>query len=47
MLKKRRKRASRRRTYWAWPLQLRDGGIVYLDYKKLGRAMVRVRVTVL
>lgn len=38
---------STRRTFWAWPSHLRDGRLVMLDYKRKGRAMVRVRVTIL
>lgn len=42
---RRKKRPSRRRLFWAWPSHLSEGVILYLDRKKYGRAMVRVRVT--
>jgi hypothetical protein len=44
---KKRKRASRRRTFWTWPAHLREGRILHLDRKKYSPGMVRVRVMIL
>lgn len=47
---RKRKRASRRTVYWAWPSHLESGRMMLLETKRqpnvnCARPMVRVRVT--